>query len=320
MQTNRTHLIKVVLAFAALYIIWGTTYLAIRIAVESLPAFFMAGVRFLAAGLIIYLFLRLRGTPTPHKRHWLPAIIVGTLLLFGGSGLVSWSEKVVPSGMAALIIATVPLWIASLDWLIFRGGRPGKRMAAGVLLGLAGMALLIGPEQFMGTERIPWLPLLALILSPIIWSAGSLYSRQADLPPNTFMSTALQMLAAGVALLIAGLLTGEADQLNQTAVSTNSLLALIYLTLFGSIVAFTAYVWLLKNVQATKVATYAYVNPIIAVFLGWLILNERVTPLMITAVAIIVLAVVLITTRAKDKKIVDLATAVPETSAVTPPE
>ena len=192
-------------------------------------------------------------------------------------------------------------------------------MVSGLLLGFIGIAVLIGPEQFIGPEQLPWLSLLLLILSPIIWSAGSLYSRQANLPPDTFMSTALQMLSAGVMLFSAGLLTGEARQLDLATISTPSLLALAYLILFGSIVAFTAYVWLLKNVQATKVSTYAYVNPVIAVFLGWLILDERVTPLMITAVAIIILSVILITTRSKEDRIPGLETAVPEAPAVSPP-
>jgi drug/metabolite transporter (DMT)-like permease len=319
MQTDRKQLIKIILAFGAVYIIWGTTYLAIRIAVTTIPPFLMAGVRFVVGGLIIFLFLRARGTPVPDRRHWLPAAVVGTLLLAGGSGLVTWAEQEVPSGIASLIIATVPLWFALLDWLFFHSRRPGKRVIFGLLLGFIGIALLIGPQQFLGPSQFPWLSLLLLLLSPILWSIGSLYSRQADLPPDTFMSTALQMLAAGVVLFTAGFLTGEARQLDFAAISTRSLLALVYLTLFGSIVAFTAYVWLLQNVQATKVATYAYVNPVIAVFLGWLILDERVTPLMITAVAIIILSVILITTRSKEDRIPGLETAVPEAPAVSPP-
>lgn len=302
MSTARTHSIKVVLAFFAVYIIWGTTYLAIRVAVESIPAFFMAGMRFLIAGLIVLIFLRVRGAPIPHRRYWLPAAIVGTLLLFGGSGLVSWAEKEVPSGVAALVIATMPMWLALLDWLFFQRSRPGKRVTIGLLIGFLGMILLVGPEQFTDAGRISWLSLFILMLAPILWAIGSLYSRNANLPPNTFMSTAMQMLIAGIVLLLSGLLTGEARQFDIAAISTRSWIAFAYLTIFGSIVAFTAFVWLLKNVQSTKVATYAYVNPVIAVFLGWLILDERLTPLMITAVVIIVLAVILITTFKEKEK------------------
>ena len=307
MSTDRKQIIKVILAFAAVYIIWGTTYLAIRVAVESIPAFFMAGMRFLIAGLILLIFLRVRGTAIPHRHYWLPAAIVGVLLLFGGSGLVSWAEKEVPSGVAALVIATMPMWLALLDWLFFQRSRPGKRVTLGLLIGFLGMILLVGPEQFTDAGRIPWLSLFILMLSPILWAIGSLYSRNANLPPNTFMSTAMQMLIAGIVLLLAGLLTGEARQFDLATISTRSWIAFAYLTIFGSIVAFTAFVWLLKNVQSTKVATYAYVNPIIAVFLGWLILDERLTPLMITAVVIIILAVILITTF-KEKE--DLSTKI----------
>ena len=308
---NRKRLLQLILAFAAVYIIWGTTYLGIRVAVQTIPPFLMAGIRFTTAGLIIFIFLRLRGRPIPQRRHWLPAIIVGTLLLAGGSGMLSWAEKEVPSGIAALVVATVPLWFALFDWLFFHHQRPGKRVIAGLLIGFIGIILLIGPEQFIGPARFSWLSLLLLILSPIIWSAGSLYSRQADLPPDTFMSTALQMLAAGVVMFGTGLLTGEVSQVDMATIAPASILSLLYLIFFGSIIAYSAYVWLIKNVQATKVATYAYVNPVIAVFLGWFILDEKITPLMIAAVVIILLAVILITGKSKDNEIVGEISGVP---------
>jgi drug/metabolite transporter (DMT)-like permease len=312
-QTNKSHIIQIVIAFAAIYTIWGTTYLAIRIAVETIPPFLMAGVRFLLAGLLTFGFLRARGVPLPTRLQWRSAAIIGAFLLLGGNGFVTWSEQQVPSGMAALVVATVPLWITLFDWVIFKGIKPGKKTVFGLILGFLGIGLLIGPDQFSGTAVIHFSSLFILFMAPILWSLGSLYSRQADLPENAFMATAVEMLAGGFLLVIAGLLTGETTRLNLAEISTRSLVAMAYLTVFGSIVAFTAYVWLLKTVQAAKVATYTYVNPVIAVFLGWLILSETITPQMLVAVPSIILAVVLITTRTAKKEIprLEVVTAVP---------
>jgi drug/metabolite transporter (DMT)-like permease len=301
MPTNRKHLFLIILAFAAIYTIWGTTYLGIRIAVETIPPFFMAGVRFLFSGMLIFIFLRVRGVSMPQRFHWRSAVVIGALLVVGGNGLVTWSEQQVASSTAALVVATMPLWIALFDWLIFKGKRPGKRVVIGLVLGFFGIGLLIGPGQILGTAGFSLSALLILLLAPILWSLGSLYSRQADLPENTFMATAMEMLAGGALLLVAGLVTGEASRLNVGGFSTPSLLAMAYLTIFGSIVAFTAYVWLLKHVPATKVATYTYVNPVFAVVLGWLILSETITVTTIAAVIIIILAVILITASGPNK-------------------
>jgi drug/metabolite transporter (DMT)-like permease len=285
------------LAFAAIYIIWGTTYLAIRVAVETIPPFLMAGVRFLIAGFFAFLFLRARGVPLPTRLQWRSAAIVGAFMLLGGNGLVTWAEQQVPSGIAALVVATVPLWMTLFDWLFAGGRRPGRRTTLGLVLGFAGIGLLIGPRLFVETTSVSPASWLILFLAPILWSVGSLYSRRALLPENTFMSTALEMLLAGFLLLLAGLVTGEGQQLDVASIAPRSLLAMLYLTIFGSIVALTAYVWLLKNVDAARVATYTYVNPIIAVFLGWLLLSEAISAQMLGAVAIIVFAVLLITMR-----------------------
>jgi drug/metabolite transporter (DMT)-like permease len=301
LQDNRNQLIKIILAFAAIYIIWGTTYLGIRIAVETMPPFLMAGTRFIISGALLFVILRLRGAPMPKRLHWRSAVIIGAFLLVGGNGLVTWAEQQVPSSTASLVVATVPLWIALFDWLIFRGVRPGRQVTAGLILGLVGIVLLIGPAQVLGTAGFSLFFLLVLLLAPILWGFGSLYSRGAPLPEDTFMATAMEMLGGGVLLLLAGLLTGEAGSLDIAAISARSLAAFVYLTVFGSIIAFTAYIWLLKVVPATKVATYTYVNPVIAVFLGWLVLSEPITPTTITAVFIIVLAVVLITMREPKK-------------------
>ncbi|MCP4361636.1 MAG: drug/metabolite exporter YedA [Chloroflexi bacterium] len=299
---NRNNVIKIVLAFAAIYIIWGTTYLVIRLAIETIPPFFMAGTRFLLAGIITFVFLRARGVPMPNLLQWRSAAIIGTLLLVGGNGLVTWSEQEVPSSIAALVVATVPLWMVLFDWLLYRGISPSKKMAIGLSLGFLGIGLLIGPGQILETNTISLSAILILLLAPILWSLGSLHSRQANLPENLFMATAIEMLAGGVVLILAGFITGETSQLNLVGISTLSLVSMLYLTIFGSVVALTAYIWLLKNVQAAKVATYTYVNPIIAIFLGWLILSEPITPQMLIPVVVIIVAVILITTRRPAKK------------------
>ena len=302
-QTDKNNAIKVVLAFAAIYIIWGTTYLVIRIAVETIPPFFMAGTRFLIAGIIAFAFLRARGVPFPKRLHWRSAVIIGAFLIVGGNGLVTWSEQQVPSGIAALVVATVPLWITLFDWLIYKGARPGKQIIVGLLLGFLGIGLLIGPDQFRGTATFSLSSLLVLLMAPILWSLGSLYSRQAHLPENVFMSTAMEMLAGGMLLMVAGLITGEVTELNVAEISTRSLLLVLYLTIFGSIVALTAYVWLLKTVHPARVATYTYVNPVIAIFLGWLVLSEPITAQTLMAVVVLIFAVVLITTQ-KQKQMI----------------
>jgi drug/metabolite transporter (DMT)-like permease len=293
-MTRNSHALKIVLAFAAIYIIWGTTYLGIRVAIESMPPFLMAGARFIVAGSAVFLFLRLRGQPLPRRIHWRSAFILGALLLVGGNGFVTWAEQEVPSGIAALIVATEPVWITVFDWVLFKAPRPGRGIASGVVLGLAGIALLIGPQLFDGTGSVGPASWTIIILAPIMWSIGSLFSRDAKVPENIFMSTSIEMLAGGVLLLTIGLVGGEASRISVADISIRSWAAFLYLVVFGSIVAFTAYIWLLQNVPATRAGTYSYVNPVIAVFLGWLILDEPLSPRMIFAAAVIVVAVMLI--------------------------
>jgi len=313
MTAEKKKQFTIVLAFAAIYIIWGTTYLAIRLAIETIPPFLMAATRFLLPGLFLFALLRLRGEATPRRLHWRSALIIGGLLMVGGNGLITWSEQRVPTGTASLVIATVPLWITLFDWLVFKGIRPGKQVILGLFLGLIGIVLLVGPGQLRGTDDFNLFGLLILLLAPVLWSMGSLYSRGAPLPENHFMSTAIEMICGGAMLLLVGLAGGEAGRLELGAVSRQSLAAMAYLAIFGSLIAFSAYIYLLKNVQPTKVATYSYVNPVIAVFLGWQVLDEVVTPTTIGAVVAIVLAVVLITTARPGRGVVETGgTAVAE--------
>jgi drug/metabolite transporter (DMT)-like permease len=295
--------IKFIAAFAAIYIIWGTTYLGIRIAIETIPPFLMVGTRFIIAGIVTFVFLRARGAPMPKRIHWRSAAIIGAFLIVGGNGLVTWSEQEIPSGIAALAVATMPIWMALFGWLIFKTDSINKRIIFGLILGIIGIGLLLGPGQILGTSTFKLTTLLVLMMAPILWSFGSLYSREAKLPDNIFMSTAMEMLIGGVLLMIAALLTGEVNHLNIGEISARSLLAMLYLTIFGSIVALTAYVWLLKSVHPARVVTYTYVNPVIAVFLGWLVFREPVTVLTLVAVVVITAAVILITTSRRNRSV-----------------
>jgi drug/metabolite transporter (DMT)-like permease len=282
-------------AFAAVYIIWGSTYLAIRFAIETVPPFLMASSRFLIAGALMYGWARLRGVPHPQRVHWEGAAIVGGLLLLGGNGILSWAEQRVPSGLAALLVATVPLWMVLMD-SVQRRAVPAGQVIAGLLLGLLGLALLIGPGLWVGNSALDPVGLGAILLASFSWALGSLASRRVQLPKAPMMATATEMLAGGALLLVLSLALGEGGQLSLADISLRSALSLGYLILFGSIVAFTAYVWLLNNTTPARVSTYAYVNPVVAVFLGWAFAGEALTAQTLLAAAVIVAAVVIITT------------------------
>jgi drug/metabolite transporter (DMT)-like permease len=284
---------ELLLAFAAVYVLWGSTYLAIRIGVETIPPFLLAGVRHLTAGLVLFGWLRLRGTPWPERRHWRAAAIIGGLMLLGGNGLVTWAEQRVPSGLAALIVASVPIWMTLLDGIQQRE-RPHGVVILGLALGLGGLAFLVAPGKFAGGTHVDPLGALALLSAALFWAVGSLYSRRAKLPASTLLATAMEMIAGGAILLCASALLREWRGFSLAAVSSSSLLALGYLIVAGSLLGFTAYVFLLGATTPARVSTYAYVNPVVAVLLGWAILGEAVTPRTLIAAAIIVASVALI--------------------------
>lgn len=292
---NRPPTAKIAAAFAAVYLVWGSTYLAILFAIETLPPFMMAGVRFLVAGAILFGVSAARWKQPPNRPQWRAAVIIGALLLLGGNGAVVWAEQTVPSGVAALMIAITPAWMVLLDWLWQRSVRPGRRTVLGLVLGFGGIALLMGPAAIAGAGAVPLLGAVVLMAGSLSWSIGSLYSRRAPTAPDPLLGTGMQMLAGGALLLLLGLLTGEAGRFDAGDVSLRSLLALVYLIVFGSIVAYTAYVWLLRVVSAARVATYAYVNPLVAVLLGWALAGEALTLRMGLAAVVIVLGVALIT-------------------------
>lgn len=287
----------VIAAFAAVYLIWGSTYLGIRFAIETIPPFLMGGGRFLVAGLILLSWLRCRGAIWPARFHWFNAGIVGMLLLGVGNGGVNWAEQKVPSSLTALLIAVAPLWFALLDWLRPGGRRPHFQTAFGIGVGFAGMVMLVGSREALRANAIDPAGASALMLASFAWAGGSLYARYTPKPDPPLMGAALQMIVGGGMLLGLGVVCGEGANLDWTKISARSAAAFFYLTIVGSLIGFTAYGWLLKVSTPARVSTYAYVNPVIAVFLGWAIAGETLTARILWAAAVIVLGVVIITTR-----------------------
>ena len=280
----------VILAFAVIYVIWGSTYLAIRVAVETLPPFLSGAARFLVAGGALFVLLRLRGFPAPTQAQWRHSALVGALLLVGGNGLVVWAEQTISSGLAALLVALTPVWFAAIDWLRPGGVRPQWRTVLGIGIGLGGIGLLIN-----GGARGNLLGALAVLGAGISWAGGSLYSKHVPNGGSPWMNAATQMLCGGAGLLAAGLVFGEPMRTDWSGISTRSLAALGYLIVFGSWLGFSVYVWLLQVSTPSRVSTYAYVNPVIAVFLGWLLLDEMVTEKMFLGMLVVVAGVVIIT-------------------------
>ncbi|MEX1276843.1 MAG: EamA family transporter, partial [Bacteroidota bacterium] len=282
-------------AFAAVYIIWGSTYLGIRFAVETIPPFLMAGARFLISGAILYAWARGRGAGKPTLPQWKSATIVGALLLLAGNGVVAWAEQWIPSGVTALIIASSPISFVLID-AFQRKTPPTMDVISGLVLGTIGIFLLIDPTRLIAGDDLYLPAAFAIVLATVAWAYGSLYSRKADLPSNPLLATAMEMLAGGGLLALTGLLLGEVGRLDLPAISSRSLFAVLYLIVFGSLIAFTSYVWLLRVSSPAMVSTYAYVNPVIAVLLGWLIGNEVMNGRILVAALIIVAAVAIITT------------------------
>jgi drug/metabolite transporter (DMT)-like permease len=286
----------VVAALATVYLVWGSTYLGIRVADRTIPPLLMSSVRFLIAGTALYAFAS-RGRVRPTLRQWGAAAIVGAALLMIGNGGVAWAETRIESGLAALIIAMVPLWVALMDRVFF-GRRLSPVGVAGLVVGFGGVALLVRPGG--GGDIVA---MLLLVGTSACWAAGSLYARGAALPESPLLSASMQMLSAGVLLGIAGLATGEASDVSADSFSVKPVMAVAYLVLIGSIVAFTAYAWLLKNVRISIVATYAFVNPVVAVVLGTVFLSEPLHwTTVIAGVAIVVAVVLIVTARAPAEK------------------
>ncbi|HAX70170.1 MAG TPA: EamA family transporter [Anaerolineales bacterium] len=291
---------KIWLALLSLYIVWGSTYLGIKVAIETIPPFFHASVRFFISGLILLIWQRAVGSEMPTRKQWISTAIIGNLLLLGGNGLVSWAEQFIPSGIAALIIATVPLFLVILEALRPGGVKPTWQAIVGLIIGFVGIFILVGPAELSGSEsKLDPFGVIALLSACVLWAFGSTYSKSADLPKSSLMTTGAEMLMGSVGLLIVSLLTGELNGWNPAEVSSRSLIGLVYLITIGSIVGFGSYIWLLQNAPISLVATYAYVNPIVAVILGFFFANEALEPRIWLATAIIIGAVIFINSRGK---------------------
>ncbi len=294
--------------FAAIYLIWGSTYLGIRIAVETVPPFLMAATRFLVAGSLLTAWIAFTGGFRATRRQWFDNAIIGGLLLLGGNGMVAWAEQKVPSGIATLIISVSPLFIVLLDWLVLvvgkdasRGARPTAATFVGLGLGFVGLALLVGPDISRGGEGLdPW-RVGGLVIACFSWGLGSIYTRYARQPAAPFTGAAIQQLTGSIWLFVVSLALREPAHFEFAAVTGRSLLAWVYLVAAGSLVGFTTFVWLMKHSTPARVSTYAYVNPVVAVFLGWLVLHESVSPRIFLAAGIIIAGVAIITV-AKNRK------------------
>jgi drug/metabolite transporter (DMT)-like permease len=293
-------------ALIAVYIVWGSTYLAIRFVVETIPPFLSAGTRFLISGAILYLWRRLSGDTAPKKVEWRSAAIIGLLLLLGGNGALVWAEQRIPSGIASLFIGTTPVWMVLIDAVRRNGQRANWLTWLGVLVGLIGTALLANPWQtHTASPALDPFGMAVLIFAALSWSIGSLYSRKASLPVSPLMGTGMEMLVGSLGLFTFGTLVGEWGQLNISAISLRSLGGLAYLIIFGSMIGFVAYTWLLRNAPTPMVSTYAYVNPVVAIVLGSVFAHEAMEGIEIVSALIIIGGVVLITTARsiKEKKV-----------------
>jgi drug/metabolite transporter (DMT)-like permease len=291
-RQNRT---RVLLAFAAVYVIWGSTYLFIKYAIETIPPFMLGGTRFLVAGLLLYTLARWRGASKATAQDWRAAATTGVLMLGAGNGAVVWAERTVASGVVALIVSSVPIWIVLIDWLRPRGRRPRATMLAGLALGLIGMVILIGPRAIIGQGHVDEIGTLILILGSISWAIGTLVTRGSQRSASPLVFSALQMLSASAAMTLMSLLLREPASFSFAQLSARSMWSWVYLVLAGSIIGYTAYVYLLRVVSAAKAATYAYVNPVIAVLLGWMFASEPIGARTLVAAAVVLGGVAIIT-------------------------
>ncbi|HEX2854179.1 MAG TPA: EamA family transporter [Opitutaceae bacterium] len=284
-----------IVAFASIYLIWGSTYLGIRVAVETMPPFLMAGVRFLIAGGLLFAFLKMRGAPWPTAYQWRANTVIGIFLLLGGNGLVVWAEQVIPSGITALLIGVSPLFIVLTEWAWPGGLRPTAITMAALLLGFAGVTWLAAPWQDMDHGGLNAGGIIAILSACLFWAIGSIYSRHAKHGADAFLASSLHMLGGGAALLFTAVLHGDFGRLDVAKITPHAWGAFAYLIFVGSLVGFSTFVWLMKNTTPARVSTYAYVNPVVAVFLGWLLLDEPIGPRTLVASVIIVTAVAIIT-------------------------
>ena len=292
---SRPSRLAILAGFAAIYVIWGSTYLAIRLGVETIPPFLMASVRFLLAGVAFIGWATYRGAGRPAPWHWLTTGVIGALMAAGGNGMVTWAMQTVQSGLAALLVSMVPFWVVLIDWLKPGGRRPAARVVLGVLLGFLGVALLMDPADVSGGRQIALGGALAILLGSILWAGGSVYSRHAPQPSSQALSSGMQMFGGGVVLLLLSVGSGEMHRFEWAAVSSVALGGWAYVIVLGS-VAYGSYLWLMKVSTPPKVATYAYVNPVIALFLGYLLADESLSAWTMGCSTLIIVAVLIVVT------------------------
>lgn len=293
MSSHQQNKIKIIAAFFAVYFIWGTTYLAIKYAVENIPPYLMMGMRSLSAGAVLYLSGRFRGDANVNRSQFLPVILIGILFFLIGHGGLAWAEKTVPSGIASLLITTEPIIIALFEPLFTGAGTVSKRTMVGMFIGLAGVSILVLPQGF-NFENANITGTLVIIFCACSWSAGAIYSRIAKLPASPFITSGSQLLSGGIMLILVSSLSGELSGFSLVQVTARSWAALGYLILFGSIVAFSAYTWLLKKISATRISTHTFVNPVIAVIVGWAFGGEAITIGLLVATVLILISVYLV--------------------------
>ena len=286
-----------IIAFATIYLVWGSTYLGIRVAVETLPPFLMAGARFIVAGGVLAAWLAVTRGFRATARQWRDNAIIGTFLLLGGNGLVAWAEQFIPSGLTALLIGSTPLMMVLTEWAWRGGHRPTAITGAGLFLGFAGVAWLAAPWESPTSGGLNAGGVTAILAACVFWAFGSIYGRRVRQPAEPLTASAMQMLCGGVALMLTAFAHGDLAAFSPAAVSVRSWLAFAYLILMGSLVGFSTFVWLMKHSTPARVSTYAYVNPLVAVFLGWLILGEPITARTFAAAAVIVISVAIITSQ-----------------------
>jgi drug/metabolite transporter (DMT)-like permease len=290
---------KLLLAFAIIYFVWGSTFLAIRVGVHEVPPFLLAAMRFLVSGIVLFGWMRLKGTPSPNRREWTGAVLLGALIFLIDYGCLFWAEQRVPSGISAVVLATIPVFITLLEIIVLRTQRLTIRLGAALLVGLGGVAVLAGHSFSFGEVPINRAGALALLLAAFSWSVATILTRRISLPASKPMSAAAQMIAGGIQLLILATLSGEFTGFRVQTVSRNAWFALVYLIVAGSIVGFTAYIWLLHHESPTKVGTYAYVNPVVAVAFGYFFGGEAVGPRTLVGALCVLVSVITITTTPK---------------------
>lgn len=290
---NKQYL-KTFWAFGAIYIIWGSTYLATRFAVETIPPLMMIGIRSITAGVILYLLSRFKGKEKVKGENIIPLFLLGGMFFLIGHGVLAWAQQYVPSGMAAVLVAAEPLWIMGIEWFFLKDTRIKLRGVFGLFLGFGGIVYLIASTAGTSISNNNLLGSLLIVAGTLSWGGGAVYSRVANLPKSPLLSSGMELIFGGTLVLIASFITGEPSHFNISQVTLKSFLGLIYLIVFGSVIAFSAYVWLLGHTSGTRVSTHTYVNPVIAVFLGWLIANEQITSALLVASAIIILSVYLV--------------------------